>query len=385
MLLKRRHLLMGLASTAAPSAFAAPPRKSVVVVGAGIIGASVGYHLAAYGADVTIVNRAGPGQETTAKSFAWLNAFNKKPYSYYTLNMLGILGWRRLQQEIGQDLAIQWGGGISWHADEKTAVPETQDIIRRLEGWGYPIRAINRSEVEAHLPGVRTGPCAIAWKSDIDGTVDPVAAAETLVAAAARKGARLAMGTNVLGLDRTGGRVTGVQTSKGLIRADHVVLCMGNDTPPMAATAGLKTPLKESRGVLAHTEPLRPLFGQVVMPPGCDIKQNPDGRLVTGSNFGDSGDTPADGATGEKFLAKVRNFFPHLPPLPLEFMTLGHRVLPVDGHPIVGPSSSDPNVYVAVMHSGMTQAPIMGQCVAMEVLNGVPIDWLSDYRPSRFA
>ena len=68
----------------------------------------------------------------------------------------------------------------------------------------------------------------------------------------------------------------------------------------------------------------------------------------------------------------------------VESVTLGYRVLPVDGFPIVGFPERRPNLYIAAMHSGMTMCPIIGQLAAMEILDGVTVDLLASYRLSRF-
>ena len=74
----------------------------IVVAGAGIIGASIGYHLAKRGARVTILDAAQPGSGATGKSLGWINAtFSKRPRAYFDLNHLGLSAWRRLQTELG--------------------------------------------------------------------------------------------------------------------------------------------------------------------------------------------------------------------------------------------------------------------------------------------
>jgi hypothetical protein len=65
-------------------------------------------------------------------------------------------------------------------------------------------------------------------------------------------------------------------------------------------------------------------------------------------------------------------------------MTLGHRVLPQDGFPIVGFPERRPNLYIAALHSAMTMGPIIGQLAAMEILDGVEVDLFAPYRLSRF-
>ena len=87
----------------------------IVVVGAGIIGASIAYHLVKRGAKVAIVDAVRPGAGATEKSFGWINAtFSKRPQAYFDLNQLGLAGWRRLETELGGELKVQWGGSVAW-------------------------------------------------------------------------------------------------------------------------------------------------------------------------------------------------------------------------------------------------------------------------------
>src|SRR6516225_1823039 len=72
----------------------------VLIAGAGIVGASIAYHLAKRGANVTVLEKHRPGAGATEKSFAWINSFSKQPRSYYDLNLYGMAGWRRLALEI---------------------------------------------------------------------------------------------------------------------------------------------------------------------------------------------------------------------------------------------------------------------------------------------
>ena len=89
----------------------------IVVVGAGIIGASIAYHLVKRGAKVVIAEAVRPGAGATEKSFGWINAtFSKRPRAYFDLNQLGLAGWRRLETELGGELKVQWGGSVAWAA-----------------------------------------------------------------------------------------------------------------------------------------------------------------------------------------------------------------------------------------------------------------------------
>src|ERR1700739_4132361 len=112
--MNRRTLvrLLGYSAVAVPGH--ALSHDHVIVAGAGIIGASIAYHLAKRGARVTLLEKEHPAAGTTKNSFAWLNASEKSPRSYYDLNLAGIAGWRRLELDLGASLPIQWGGGVQW-------------------------------------------------------------------------------------------------------------------------------------------------------------------------------------------------------------------------------------------------------------------------------
>jgi glycine/D-amino acid oxidase-like deaminating enzyme len=149
--------------------------------------------------------------------------------------------------------------------------------------------------------------------------------------------------------------------------------------------ADVDVPLKDSPGALAHTKPHDRLLDRVALAPGANIKQNPDGRIVTGTDFGG---TPVNDTSREFGLGLLKNaerFLAKLNRAELETVTLGHRVLPKDDLPIVGFAPQCPNLYIAAMHSGMTLSPMIGQVAAMEILDGAEVDLLKPYRPLRFA
>jgi glycine/D-amino acid oxidase-like deaminating enzyme len=377
--MNRRSAIAALSATIVKG-FAMQDR--VVIVGAGIMGASIAYHLAKRGARVTVLEKQRPGAGATEKSFAWINAFSKLPRSYYDLNLYGIAGWRRLSLEIAE-LQIQWGGSVQWAAAEEAEAMRKN--IARLEQWGYAAHRVDESEISKLLPGCAPGPVAAACFAEQEGTVDPMQALGALLKSAQELGAAVEYPCEVTGISVAGGRVRGVETTRGRMEADFLVLAAGVDTPRLAAMLQVDVPLKESPGLLAHTAPAPRMLERLAFAPGANIKQNPDGRIVTGSDFGSSSTLDTSKEFGEKLLEKARLFLPRIKEARLETVTLGHRVLPKDDHPIVGFVRSFPNLYVAAMHSGITLSPLIGQVAAAEILDGTSVDLLKDYRPSRFA
>lgn len=360
-------------------------RPRIVVVGAGIVGASIAYHLAQRGAEVTVCEKERPAAGATSKSFAWINStYSKQPRNYYELNLAGMAGWRRLELELEGDLRVQWGGSVEWYPPGADAEQLRADLPRH-QAWGYAARAVNEEAVRRLLPGVVPGPVAAAAVAEQEGSVDPVHAVRVLLARAERLGARILHPCAVTGLDLEGCRVTAVRTDRGHLEIDTVVLAAGVGAPAVAALAGVRVPLKASPGVLAHTGPLPKRLDRIALCPGAHVVQRANGRVVTGSSFGGSPLSDAKDDAGRGLLRAAAGFLPFLEGATLAETTLGFRVMPEDEMPIVGSASGRPNLYVAAMHSGVTLAPLVGQHAATEILDGVPVEALQPYRLARFA
>jgi glycine/D-amino acid oxidase-like deaminating enzyme len=149
--------------------------------------------------------------------------------------------------------------------------------------------------------------------------------------------------------------------------------------------AGVTVPLKPSPGVLVHTAPQPRLIDRVVLAPIAHMKQKPDGRIVTGVGFGGTPSKDDSREGGVKFLKTASAVLPELGDAQLEKVTLGWRPLPKDDFPIIGFAPGRRDVYITVMHSGVTLSPLVGRLAAVEILDGVSAEPLEPYRLSRFA
>jgi glycine/D-amino acid oxidase-like deaminating enzyme len=385
--MNRRQFLELSAGFSAAALLPAPAWSApsqIVVVGGGIVGASIAYHLARRGAQVTLCEKSRPAAGATGNSFAWINAtFSKQPRNYFDLNALGLGGWRRLDLEFSGELQIQWGGCLEWYPAGAEADALRKDVLRAQQ-WGYATHLADAAEFRRLLPFVLPGPMAAASFCEQEGTVDPVYVTQAILEKTQRLGARVVHPCEVTGLARSGGRVRAVETSQGRIELDTLVLASGVDTPRLAAMAEVRVPLKDSPGVLAHTAPAAPLLERVALGPRAHMKQNPDGCVVTGTDFGGTPVTDASRAMGEKLLKGAAGYVPELGHAKLEAVTLGWRVMPQDEYPILGFADRCPNLYIAATHSGVTLAPLIGQFAAAEILDGARVEMLAPYRLSRF-
>lgn len=352
--------------------------KQVIVIGAGIIGASIAWHLSRAGAQVTVIADGGPGGVATPNSFAWINASWGNPQPYFRLRTRAMAEWTRLARDL-PEIPLSWCGGLCW--DLSAAAMET--YAAQHSAWGYGIKRVDRAGVARLEPNLAELP-DVALHVAEEGVAEPVAATKALLADAERRGARIISST-VTALVQTGGQITGVDTSHGLIAADEVVIAAGVGSPPIAATAGINLPIETPPGLIVHSRPYAKLLNGLVLAERLHMRQTAEGRIIAGSDFGGADPGMDAEITARDLFAALKAMLHGGDELELDFHTVGYRPTPIDGFPIIGRAEGMDGLYVAVMHSGITLAPAVGLFAAREILDGERDPLLAPYGLSRFA
>jgi glycine/D-amino acid oxidase-like deaminating enzyme len=372
-----------------------PPR--VGVVGAGIIGASIAMHLARGGAHVVVFEKTGPAAGATQNSFAWVNAFVDDTH-YRALRLESLLAYRDLDKRLS--LNMVWGGYVDW-ANDAAEVAVVRSNAAQLAGTPYAVRTISAEEFTQLDPRVTPGSIAAAIYSSIDAHLDPVFVTRRFLDDAAQAGARILYPCEVTAVEVSMGRLKGVVTSQGKFALDRLVIAAGVDTPGVLRMAHVPLALKHAPGILAHSARLPPLTTLVHdAPGGLSFKQMADGSVVA-TDAPNPPDIPAHQGIrahaeefptdelrayhGHRILTKVGRFLPGAQGVSLDRLTLGFRPIPLDELPVVGALTNLQDVHVAVTHSGVTLAPIVGRLTATEVLQGSRAEMFAPYRPERFA
>lgn len=395
----RRALLKLLSATALVGCTDKPVarRLKVVIAGAGIVGAALAYRLAVAGATVTIIDREGPASHASLGTFAWINAtWAKQPRSYHTLTQRSVMGWGALQSEL--NIPIKWGGSLEWFASTERNTKLVAQIAEQAD-WGEPARMIGTQEIANLEPNlVHNTADKIAFSGN-DGAVDPVAATQALLAGALKLGAQIIYPCVLQGTNFQKGRLISVDTSSGQIAADRLVLATGADERAPEQFADAPIPQRTTPGIIAITKPMAPLLNRIISAPGIHMHQRVDGRIVLGEQDG-APDNEAhalrlNGRPNQfpvrsiaqqhaaRMIETATSYLPGIKEAVVENVYIGWRPLPLDGHPVIGASPNRPDVYLAIMHSGVSLAPIASQLAAIEIMNNDIASTLNEFRPGR--
>lgn len=396
-----RRLFLKLAAASASLAACSPgtssPKKRVAVIGGGIVGTSIAYHLAIGGADVTVLERGQLAERASRGTFAWINAtWAKQPKHYHELNQSGLVGWKRLQSEL--DIPVRWGGSLEWFDSADRHRRLAEQIAEQIE-WGEPAEMIGTERFAQLEPNIEFGDTETVAFSPNDGAVDPVLATRRLAEATQQAGGVIKQECAVEAVSTLDGGDVQLETSCGPLQVTDFVLATGADPNATLNLAGLDIPQRSTPGVIVVTKPMRPLINRIIVAPGVHIHQRDDGRIVLGEQEG----APETDAHAERLrdrpnrfpeqvfaeqhafriLGIAEQFLPGILSAEIEDVFIGWRPLPVDGHPVLGRSPTQPSAYLAIMHSGVSLAPIVGELVAKEILSGETAAGMEPYRPNR--
>jgi sarcosine oxidase subunit beta len=372
----------------------------VVVVGGGVMGASVAWHLAARGCrDVVVVDRAAaPGEGSTGRATGGFRTQFATPVNI-RLSLLSREKLLRFPEEIGADSGYRPHGYLFLAGDE--AQMAALRWIRPLQReMGVPVEEIGLEDVRRLNPAVRLDGIAGGSFCPIDGFIRPLGILNGYVEAARRLGVRFDYGVEVTGFavaKRLPGRVTHVETTAGPIAARHVVNAAGAWAGALGGLAGVEIPVSPLRRQVAPTEPTNVLPEEMPMTifleDGFHLRVR-DGRVLLLWPQPPAGSDPFDANFDESWLPGVleraRARIPSLADVPVDRAGCwgGLYEMSPDRHAILGLAPRLDNLWLINGSSGhgVMHSPALGQLVAEMILDGKAsaID-VHSLRPSRFA
>ncbi len=223
---------------------ALPQRARVVVIGGGIIGCSVAYHLAHLGwRDVLLLERDRLTSGSTWHAAGLIVTFGSMSETSTELRKYSRRLYARLEAETGQATGFRPVGFVELAADADR-LEEYRRVAAFNRFCGVDVEEISPSEVKRLFPLARTDDLLAGFYVPGDGRADPVNVAMALARGASRLGVRIVEGVAVTGVLKRRGTVAGVRTAQGDIEAEYVVNCAGMWARQLGAAAGVTIPLQ---------------------------------------------------------------------------------------------------------------------------------------------
>ncbi|MGW2517529.1 NAD(P)/FAD-dependent oxidoreductase [Streptomyces sp. NPDC001617] len=230
-------------------------QASAVVIGGGVMGASIAYHLAAAGVrDVILVERDELASGSTSKAAGGVRAQFSDELNIQ-LGARSLEAFGRFQEETGYDIGLHRVGYL-FLLSTPQEVASFEESVRLQNSLGVPSRMITPKEAHRLSPLISTDGLLAAAFSPDDGHCTPEAVVHGYASAARALGARILRHTEVTGIELHGEQITAVSTTLGRIATNTVICAAGPWSKAVGAMAGVDLPVVPLRRQIAFTEPV---------------------------------------------------------------------------------------------------------------------------------
>jgi glycine/D-amino acid oxidase-like deaminating enzyme len=388
----------------------------ILIIGGGIAGASMAYHLAQHGRHVTLLERGNIASEASGVNagaigaIGWGNVPNLE--AHLTMGSLEI--FKSLQVELGYDIEFRRSGSLQAIQTEAEYV-YTQRRVLELRSQGYTVDLLSSEEAQVIEPAL--SPALLGCVSmPLRAQADPAKATRAFASAAERSGAHMLLHQEVTGIQSDGDGAYRVEASQGSYQAATLVIAAGAWCGAIGAMLGLRIPIVPVRGQMWASEPLPPRLFHTISAaesslywhtaPGNDPQSPPYlthrghqrltrhlyGRQTRTGEIIFGGDRQVveyqkrpDAAGIEVNHGHAAEVLPFLRELPVARTWAGLMPFPLDGAPIIGQIAQHPHLYIVsgLASSGFGRGPMAGKLLAEYIHTGHRPHVLAEADPAR--
>jgi len=369
-----------------------PRTAGVVVIGGGVVGCSIAYHLARRGvSDVLVVERDQVGAGSTSKAAGGIRAqFPTEVEIRFSQESRRV--FERFEEEFGVDPAYRQIGYLFLVSDEAD-LRGFKARVALQQRLGVDVRIITPEDARALVPALRVDDLIAAVWGPEDGFAGPAEVTAGFAHRARDLGARILEGLEVTGLVLDQGRVRGVVTAHGTIATPVAVNAAGPTAARVGRLAGLDLPVHPRRRHIFFTDPFPEIPGPIPLTTdrgsGFYCRKELEAVLLSPGDVQDIGDdrtAPVDWAMMEEAVRKAVHRLPLLERARIAGGWAGLRPLTPDDHAIIGPAPGIEGFFLAVGFGGhgFQHSPATGRLVAEWLVDGRPSMDLSLFDPARF-
>ncbi|MGH3666055.1 MAG: NAD(P)/FAD-dependent oxidoreductase [Egibacteraceae bacterium] len=365
----------------------------IVIVGGGVVGLSVAWHLSDQGyTEITVVERAGIGEGATAKATGGIRQQFSTDVNI-AMSRYGVDFYARFAERLGEPLVFRQHGYL-FLLDRREQLSPFRAAVGRQRNHGVPARLLAPDEIAELMPAARTDDLVGASYCPTDGSASPADAVAGFARRARNAGVVICQQTGVTGIRRNRhGAVSGVDTTAGGMDAEAIVIAAGPQSAAVAALAGFDAPVEPHSRQAFSIGPLPWLTADlplsVDLGSGAYLHPESDGGVIGGAdrNAPISEEARVDWSRTDDLIAALVSRFPGLADAEVRSGWAGLREMTPDDHALLGPVESVPGLWLAAGFSGhgFMHAPAAGAAVAGLLLTGhSPVD-VAALHPGRFA
>jgi sarcosine oxidase subunit beta len=316
-------------------------RADAVIIGGGVSGCGLAYCLAKRGfRDVVVVEREYLASGATGRCGGgirqqWSTEENTK------LAMESVRLFGQLDEELGYETEFEQGGYlILAYTDQE--VEQYKKNVAMQQKLGLDVRFVDPKEAREIAPHLNTEGVLCATYCPNDGSANPFYVTQAYAEAAKRLGVQIELYTPVTNIEKRGGRIASVVTSRGKIETPLIVNAAGGDSVSLAKMVGVELPIVPTRHEIMVTEQVESFFTTMVISfkHGVYFRQEKRGGILMG--YGDPQEKPSFNITSSmKFLRtmsrKILNLMPALHRVKIVRQWGGLYDTTPDALPILGP------------------------------------------------
>jgi len=371
-----------------------PEAAEIVIVGGGVIGLSIARALAIRGIrDVLLLERGSLGAEAsfaaagmlapqaeadTQDCFLTLACRSRDIYEDFASALL---------EESGVDVELETTGTLYLAFDEE-GVKENEERYRWQTRAGLPVDKLTAADARRLEPCVSEDVVA-ALRFPRDMQVENRRLVSALTISAQKQGVKLRTGVTVQSICFSGERVTGLETSCGLVNTRNIVVAAGAWTSFLKADKALpQIRIEPVRGQMLCFECNPPITRHVIYSRRGYVVPRRDGRLLAGSTSEATGfDKRVTAAGINSILSSALEIAPQIAQLPFVDCWAGLRPRAPDGLPVLGACAEIKGLFYATGHhrNGILLAPITGELLAEAITESTVTAVMAPFSPSRFA